>query len=202
MAIYQKPTLKTSWNNLSFLVEKVAGTKAGKRLAKHWSGKIALVLAGTAASVTPSHALTINASYSSEIELQTTQIIEDIASTWETELKDPVTINLNFSFSNSLPTGILGGSKPAMIKVNYKDYLTTLAQDGLSQDDILAVQNKLVAPEDQDLYAQYLAGTLERKKVKIDKTKTFDLLIDDTFNSDGSSGIGNGILDNNGNHNK
>ncbi|MDJ0662150.1 MAG: NF038122 family metalloprotease [Crocosphaera sp.] len=201
MTITQRKNLKTSWENVFALLKKIGGTTTGKKLAKQWGGKIALILAGTAATATPAHALRINPTYSSEIDLQTTQIIENVAAIWEQELKDPVTLNINFSFDPALPTGILGGSKPAMLKVNYRDYLTALGQDGLSNDDILAVQNKLVDIDDKNDYNEYLAGTRERKRFRVKDTKNFDLLIDDTFNVNNGNNTGNGILDDNNNRN-
>ncbi len=201
MTITQLKNFKSSWENVFSLLEKIGGTTTGKQLAKHWSGKMALILAGTAATVTPAHALKINPTYSSEIDLQTTQIIDNIADIWEQELKDPVTLNINFSFDNTLPTGILGGSKPGMLKVKYQDYLTALGQDSLSNDDILAVQSQLVDQDDQDDYNSYLAGTLERRRFRVEETRNFDLLIDDTFDANNTSNTGNGILDDNDNDN-
>ena len=194
-------TLKKSWQNLITLTQKIGGTETGKRLAKQWSGKFALALVGIAATTVPANAIRINASYSSEMSLDTTQLIQDIANTWEEKIKDPVTLNINFHFSDALPENVLGASKPAMVKVNYKDYLTVLGQDGLSDEDILAVQNQLVEPDDQNLYNQYLNGEIERKKFKAKDTKTFDVLIDETFNPNGNSNSGQGFLDDNDNKN-
>ncbi|MDJ0732314.1 MAG: NF038122 family metalloprotease [Crocosphaera sp.] len=143
MTIHYQKTLTQSLKTILSLAQTIGGTKTGKKLAKNWSGKMALILAGTAATVTPAHALKINPTYSSEIDLETTQIISDIVTVWEQELKDPVTLNINFSFDNTLPTGILGGSKPAMVKVDYKDYLTVLGQDALSDDDRRIVKRQL-----------------------------------------------------------
>ena len=134
MTITQHKSLKISWENCFSLLKKIGGTKTGKILAKHWSGKIALILAGTAATVTPAHALQINATYSSEIDLATAEAIEASINVWESELKDPVTLNINFSFADNLPTDVLAGAKPSMIKVRYQDYLTALGQDSLSNN--------------------------------------------------------------------
>ena len=134
------------------LVNAIGGSQLGQTLAKQWRGKILLTLAGLAATTTPGHAMKINATYSSAISLETTQTIAKIGKHWEQELKDPITLNLNFSFSNNLPTGVLGGSKPGMIRVNYKDHLTALGQDYSSQDDISAVKSKLTDLDDQALF--------------------------------------------------
>ncbi|MDJ0662149.1 MAG: NF038122 family metalloprotease [Crocosphaera sp.] len=143
MSIKPQKTLTQSWETFISLAQTIGGTKAGKNLAKQWSGKIALILAGVATTATSAHALEITPTYSSEIDLQTTQIINNVVSVWEQELKDPVTLNINFSFSNDLPNGILGGSKPAMVRVDYKDYLTVLGQDALSEDDKRIVKRQL-----------------------------------------------------------
>ncbi|MGK7955422.1 MAG: hypothetical protein AB4063_09200, partial [Crocosphaera sp.] len=136
MTITQRKSLTTVWETFLPLLEKIGGTKTGKKLATHWAGKMALILAGTAATATPARALQINATYSSEIDLATAQDIESSFDVWERELKDPVTLNINFSFANDLPTGVLAGAKPSMIKVRYQDYLTALGQDSLSNQDI------------------------------------------------------------------
>ncbi|MDJ0845384.1 MAG: NF038122 family metalloprotease [Crocosphaera sp.] len=200
MTITQNKNLKTSWENAFSLLEKIGGTTTGKKLAKQWVGKIALMLAGTAATATPAHALKINPTYSSEIDLTTAQAIEASFSVWESELKDPVTLNINFSFANDLPTGVLAGAKPSMIKVRYQDYLTALGQDSLSSQDISAVRNFL---EDDDLedFDDYVAGNLEDTRFRTDDTRKFDVLLDNTIQAENSSSQGNAILDDNSNSN-
>ncbi len=209
MSIKYQKTLTQSWKTIISLAQTIGGTKTGKKLAKNWSGKMALILAGTAATATPAHGLRINATYSSEIDLATKQIIEDTFGIWEDQLKDPVTLNINFSFSDTLPTGILGGSKPAMVKVNYKDYLTALTQDALSNDDWITVKRKLAGLGMKSQFNNYLEGSIQRREVTLDTTKTFDLLINSEFNNSNSTTIATispikgqpTFLDNNNNNN-
>ena len=201
MATKHQPKFTTSWKNIVAFAQHIGGTKAGKKLAEQWAGKIALVLAATAATATPAQALKINATYSSQIDLATMEAIESSFAVWEDELKDPVTLNINFSFADNLPTGVLAGAQPSMIRVRYRDYLTALGQDSLSNEDILAVQNLLVDQDDLNKFNQYLAGTRERRRFKVKDTKNFDLLLDNTIDVEDTSNTGNYILDDNNNDN-
>ncbi|MGK7941040.1 MAG: NF038122 family metalloprotease [Crocosphaera sp.] len=201
MAIKYQQKVTQSWENIISLTQTIGGTQAGKILAKQWAGKIALILAGIATTATPADALKINATYSSEIDLATAEAIEASVNIWEKELKDPVTLNINFNFADNLPTGVLAGAQPSMIKVKYRDYLTALGQDSLSNEDISAVQNLLVDQDDQDEFSEYLAGTRERRRFTVDRTDDFDLLLDNTIDAEDTSNSGNYILDNNGNDN-
>ncbi|MGK7960936.1 NF038122 family metalloprotease [Crocosphaera sp.] len=230
MSIKHQKTLTQSWETFISLAQTIGGTKTGKNLAKQWSGKIALILASLGTTTTSAHALEITPTYSSEIDLQTTQIINDVVSVWEQELKDAVTLNINFSFSNELPTGILGGSKPAMVRVDYKDYLTVLGQDALSYDDKRIVKQQLQGTQSETTlnnssstqlydptstslenssliqFDNYTTGVIERRDFEVEETKTFDLLIDTQFNPGNLANIGESedvpaSLDNNGNDN-
>ena len=186
MTITQRKSFKTSWENCFSLLEKIGGTKTGKILAKQWSGKIALILAGTVATVTPAHALKINATYSSEIDLETKQVIEDTLDIWEDKLRDPVTLKINFAFDNTLPTGILGGSKPAMVKVNYNHYLTALAQDALSANDQTSIQSKLAGSESLNELNNYTilrSPSTERRDIRVEDVHNFSMLINPEFNT-------------------
>ena len=199
MTITQRKSFKTSWENCFSLLEKIGGTKTGKILAKQWSGKIALILAGTVATVTPAHALKINATYSSEIDLETKQVIEDTLDIWEDKLRDPVTLKINFAFDNTLPTGILGGSKPGMVKVNYNHYLTALAQDALSSDDKTSMETILANSTAGTQFNNYMDSyyymmwmgiyPTQRRDLKVEDIDSFDMLINPEFNSGDLSNI-------------
>ncbi|MDJ0732313.1 MAG: NF038122 family metalloprotease [Crocosphaera sp.] len=192
MTITQRKSFKTSWENCFSLLEKIGGTKTGKILAKQWSGKIALILAGTVATVTPAHALKINATYSSEIDLETKQVIEDTLDIWEDKLRDPVTLKINFAFDNTLPTGILGGSKPAMVKVNYKHYLTALTQDALSTDDQTTIKATLANSSSRTQFNNYMllgSSSTQRRDLKVEDIDSFDMLINPEFNTGDLSNI-------------
>ena len=186
MTIKHKQTLTQSWTTIISFVQTIGGTKTGKKLAKQWGGKFALILAAIAATGTPAQALKINATYSSEIELETKQVIEDTLDIWEDKLRDPVTLKINFAFDDTLPTGILGGSKPAMVKVNYNHYLTALAQDALSSDDQTSIQSKLAGSSSNTTFNNYTivgSSSIERRDLKVEDVNSFDMLINPEFNA-------------------
>ncbi len=186
MTIKHKQTLTQSWKTIISFVQTIGGTKTGKKLATHWAGKIALILAATAATATPAHALKINATYSSEIDLETKQIIEDTLDIWEDTLKDPVTLKINFAFDDTLATGILGGSKPAMVKVNYNHYLTALAQDALSIDDQTTIKARLRSSSSRNQFNNYMllgSSFTLRRQITVEDIDSVDMLINPEFNS-------------------
>ena len=186
MTITQRQSLKTSWENFCALLKKIGGTKTGKILAKQWVGKFALIFAGTAATAMPAHALKINATYSSEIDLETKQVIEDTLDIWEDKLRDPVTLKINFAFDDTLATGILGGSKPAMVKVNYNHYLTALAQDALSIDDQTTIKARLRSSSSRNQFNNYMllgSSSTQRRQITVEDIDSVDMLINPEFNS-------------------
>ena len=61
MGIKHQQNLTQSWENIISVAQTIGGTQVGKTLAKRWLGKFALILAATAATATPAHALKINA---------------------------------------------------------------------------------------------------------------------------------------------
>ncbi|MGK7941038.1 MAG: NF038122 family metalloprotease [Crocosphaera sp.] len=211
MTIKHQKNLTQSWQNIISLTQRIGGTQAGKILAKQWVGKIALILAGTAVTATPAQALKINATYSSEIDLETKQIIEDTLDIWEDKLRDPVTLKINFAFDDTLPTGILAGSKPAMVKVDYKHYLTALTQDALSTEDNITVKTKLANSSSGSEFNNYtsttlLSASIQRRDLKVEDVDSFDMLINPEFNTGDltnitSSGEPTSAFDNNDNSN-
>ncbi|MGK7941037.1 MAG: NF038122 family metalloprotease [Crocosphaera sp.] len=209
MTIKHQKNLTQSWENIISLTQRIGGTQAGKILAKQWVGKIALILAGTAVTATPAQALKINATYSSEIDLETKQIIEDTLDIWEDQLRDPVTLKIDFSFSDTLPTGILAGSKPAMVKVDYKHYLTALSQDALSADDQTSIQSKLAGSSSGNEFNNYRIlrnSSTESRDFTVEDVDSFNLLINPEFNTGdltqfATPGEPTSVLDNNDNSN-
>ncbi len=209
MAIKHQQNLTQSWKNIISLTQRIGGTKAGKILAKQWVGKIALILAGTAATATPAHGLRINATYSSEIDLETKAVIEETLDIWEDKLRDPVTLKIDFSFSDTLPTGILGGSRPAMVKVNYKHYLTALTQDALSTEDNITIKTKLANSGSGTQFNNYTtlaSSSIQRRNLKVEDIDSFDMLINPEFNTGdlahiATSGGPTSAFDNNDNNN-
>ena len=200
MGIKHQQNLTQSWENIISLAQTIVATKAGK---------IALILAATAATATPAQALKINATYSSEIDLETKQVIEDTLDIWEDKLRDPVTLKIDFSFSDTLPTGILGGSKPAMVKVDYNHYLTALSQDALSADDKISIKSKLAGSSSADEFNNYTilrSSSKDRRDITVEDVDSFDMLINPEFNTGDLINIATpgepiSALDNNNNSN-
>ena len=67
-------------------------------------------------------------------------VIEEAASIWESQLIDPVSVNIDINFG-TLPEGFLGGARPNMVKVQYTDLLERLFLDQTSSDDTTAFNN-------------------------------------------------------------
>ena len=107
--------------------------------------------------------------------------IEEAASMWESQLSDPVSVNIDLNFGN-LPEGILGGATPSMVKVQYKDVLETLFFDINSFDDEKAFNSLDINPVDFD-------------------NSSFALAMNNTTENSHGAGSNTVYLDNNGNEN-
>ena len=67
-------------------------------------------------------------------------VIEEAASIWESQLIDPVSVNIDINFG-TLPEGVLGGARPNMVQVQYTDLLDRFFLDQTSSDDKTAFDN-------------------------------------------------------------
>lgn len=127
-----------------------------------------------------------------------TAVAQQSAAEWSSFLKDNIALNLQLEFVD-LPSPIIGGSRPAMVKVNYKDFVTALFDDKTSQRDWTVLNNLQLDAKDRDVLVQYGSGSLDSSKVKFG-TKQFDMLLDNRFNQSGSSQSGS-FLDRDGDAN-
>ena len=89
-------------------------------------------------------------------------VIEEAASIWESQLIDPVSVNLDINFG-TLPEGVLGGARPNMVKVQYTDLLARLFLDQTSSDDKTAFDNLFWNKLDfnNDSFALAINNTIE-----------------------------------------
>ena len=109
--------------------------------------RVSLALTSAVISM-PVQALEFNFNYSFTGETPEEEIlfqeailaIEEAASIWESQLIDPVSVNLDINFG-TLPEGILGGARPNMVQVQYTDLLNRFFLDQTSFDDKTAFKN-------------------------------------------------------------
>lgn len=147
--------------------------------------------------------LTFNFSYGSGSPLGNFNGIDNgmrqAASAWSSHLQDNVLINVRVEYT-SLPEGIIGGTQPAMVKVNYTDVVDALFQDQSSSLDRGVLNHLQLDAEDRDTLRNYAAGDLSANKVKF-KSKSFALLMDGRFQQAAKSRSSENYLDNNDNDN-
>jgi hypothetical protein len=116
---------------------------------------------------------------------------------WSSYLKDPITLNAQVEFVD-MPAPRLGGARPAMLKVNYKDYVTALLDDYTSGQDWDALNNLQLSSQDKWTLQSYANGDLNPNQVKLN-TDSFSQLLDSEFVS--KSGSDGTVLDQNGSEN-
>jgi hypothetical protein len=118
---------------------------------------------------------------------------------WSSYLKDNVGLNTQIEFVD-LPDGVIGGSRPAMVKVNYKDFVAALFDDQTSSQDWTVLNNLSLDAKDWATLQNYTNGSLDPSKVKFG-TRAFSLYLDGRFNPSTNLRRGAPFVDNNGNEN-
>jgi hypothetical protein len=156
-----------------------------------------------AASNGASFGLLFNFFYGAGIPLdQADAVVKSVnraASTWSSYIKDRVVLNAQIEFVN-LPEAVIGGSRPAMTKVNYENFVTALFDDQTSAQDWTALNGLQLSEQDRTILRDYSTGELDLSKVKFE-TKAFSQFLNSQFGSSSGSGSGSDFLDGNGNDN-
>lgn len=108
---------------------------------------LVLGIAAVVSSNTPAQALSFNFTFSDNTPLAVRSTFWDAGDTWSKQLTDDVVVNIFVDYG-TLPTNVLAGSRPAMTRVTYNEFLTRLRQDKSSQDG-----SKYVSQDYDDAYA-------------------------------------------------
>lgn len=108
---------------------------------------LALGVAAVISSNSPAQALSFNFTFSENTPLTVRSIFWDAGDAWSKQFTDDVVVNIFVDYG-TLPTNVLAGSRPAMTRVMYSEFLTRLRQDKSSQDG-----SKYVSQDYDDAYA-------------------------------------------------
>jgi hypothetical protein len=154
-----------------------------------------------AASNGTSPGLLFSFSYGAGIPLdQSDAIVRSVnraAAGWSSYLRDGIALSGQVEWVD-MPAPAVGGARPAMVKVNYKDFMTALLDDYTSERDWAALNSLQLGGQDRATLRKYASGEIDPSKVKLD-TDSFSQLIDSRFTSEWWQR--NGVLDQNGNEN-
>lgn len=146
--------------------------------------------------ISPPSPLKFNFSYGAAIPEGAIAAIEAAASKWASVFVDDIVLNIHVDFGD-LPGNVLGGARPNMVNVKYRDVLTGMALDQTSQDDATAFSSMEFDWRDTDKLRLYQQGELD--KISFAHQSSFSMLINGGF-SDGG-GAASTSLDSNGNKN-
>lgn len=94
---------------------------------------LALGIAAVVSSNSPAQALSFNFTFSDNTPLAVRSIFWDAGDTWSKQLTDDVVVNIFVDYG-TLPTNVLAGSRPAMTRVTYSEFLNKIRQDKSSQE--------------------------------------------------------------------
>ncbi|PZV06004.1 MAG: hypothetical protein DCF32_10450 [Leptolyngbya sp.] len=148
--------------------------------------------------ISPPSLLKFNFTYGSGTPEATIAAVEAAASHWASQFTDDITLNIYVDFGD-LPDTILGGARPNMVEVKYRDVLTGMALDQTSQDDAVAFASMEFDYKDSDRLQLYEQGALGKDEIEFSDSSSFSMLIDGSFANGAEAG--GTYLDNNGNQN-
>jgi hypothetical protein len=103
-------------------------------------------------NIAPSQAVQFNFTYAHGTRQEVIDGFEKAGSLWSSKLQDTyldsscfcqrnTTVNIFINFEELSNSKALGGARPAMVRVNYQDFVSELFQNISSQEDLLAVKN-------------------------------------------------------------
>lgn len=121
-------------------------------------------------------AVTFNFSYGTNTPqevIDSTALAGDI---WSSQLSDDVALNIHIDFG-ALSDGLLGGARPNMVRVKYKDVLTAMLLDTTSSDDQLAFENIQTDEASKQSFLDYQAGNLKADDLSFSDESSFALLL-------------------------
>lgn len=103
-----------------------------------------LALAAVIGTGLPAQAVTFNFTYQPGITRQQIESVELAGNIWSSYLKDTnVVVNVHFDMSTGvLAAGKLGGSTPAIKKINYDKFKVGLAADGTANINLMPTSNQ------------------------------------------------------------
>jgi hypothetical protein len=116
---------------------------------------IALVLPNA-----PAQAVQFNFTYAPGTSQNIVQGFGRAGDIWASQLSDNVTINIYLDAGQLSNANALSGTRPAMVRVNYSDYLSNYFKDINSADDLLAFKNMQIDSKDKTEIETRLGKTL------------------------------------------
>lgn len=171
---------------------------------------LAIALPATFVAALPVQALGFQFDFGANTSDEFQSATRAAADRWSSVLKDDVTVNLRFEYTDlSEAGGVLGGVQPGKIKVKYEDYVDAAFNDALSSQDFAGISSLPLSAKGRETLQRFQAGDISASKVEL-ASKEFAFLMDGQFakgnaggnaRRNGSKGTRPDFLDNNGNNN-
>lgn len=121
---------------------------------------INLALAVSVIANAPAQALQFNFVYEPGTSQDVINGFRAAGDIWSSQLNDDASVNIFIGFGQLSNTNALSGTRPAMLRVKYSDYLTQFFQDITSLDDLTAFKNLQIEDEDRTTIENLLGKTL------------------------------------------